>query len=63
MNRGKESILNIADNFYREALAIKVVFSQSARTVVSALEDLKYWCGRHNKLSYLTDLNSYPTIL
>ena len=38
--------LNIIDDFNREALTINADYSQSGRTVVSALEDLKYWRGR-----------------
>ena len=43
MNGRKVRILNIIDDFNREALTINADYSQSGRTVVSALEDLKYW--------------------
>ncbi len=46
MNGRKVRILNIIDDFNREALTINADYSQSGRTVVSALEDLKYWRGR-----------------
>jgi putative transposase len=46
MNGRMIRILNIIDDFNREALTINADYSQSGRTVISALEDLKYWCGR-----------------
>ena len=46
MNGRKDRILNIIDDFNREALTINADYSQSGRTVVSALEDLKYCRGR-----------------
>jgi putative transposase len=50
MNGRKVRILNIIDDFNREALTINADYSQSGRTVVSALEDLKYWRGRPNDI-------------
>ncbi len=44
------NILNIIDDFNREALTINADYSQSGRTVASALEDLKYWRGRPNEI-------------
>ena len=59
MNGRKVRILNIIDDFNREALTINADYSQSGRTVVSALEDLKYWRGRPIEIR----LNFYPTTL
>ncbi len=50
MNRRKVRILNIIDDFNREALTINADYSKSGRTVVSALEVLKYWRGRPNEI-------------
>jgi putative transposase len=50
MNGRKGRILNIIDDFNREALTINADYSQSGRTLVSALEDLKYWRGRPKEI-------------
>jgi putative transposase len=49
MNGRKVRILNIINDFNREALTINADYSQSVRTLASALEDLKYWRGRPNE--------------
>jgi putative transposase len=48
MNGRKVRILNIIDDFNREALTINADYSQSGWTVVSALEGLKTWRGQPN---------------
>ena len=50
MNGRMVQILNIIDDFNRESLTINADYSQFGKTVVSALDDLKYRRGRPNEI-------------
>lgn len=50
MNGRKVRVLNILDDYNREALAVKADYSQSGITVVAALQEIINWRGKPSQI-------------